>query len=233
MSNKIKYNDEVHEHIALSIRQYPTLYNCRTDVLEHMCCVLGNGYDWKDGRLVTDPYKKVYKSANQMIKEHRISFNEAMPASFKDIPKSPMSLAKDVLKETILRFKFDNAHILALVNWDTDDSIGTFFKNDMNYIYFKTGHRIYPMHKEYSTMLAIPDDARPEWVNACREMCIQIFKVDESAHYSNAYSDKDNNRNYKNNIHIADLALKNMATKFGKSSEFDNSYKEFLENNKG
>ena len=31
---------------------YPGLFKERVDVLNHLFCVIGNGYDWKNGELV-------------------------------------------------------------------------------------------------------------------------------------------------------------------------------------
>jgi len=40
------------ENIRWSLLMYPTIHKSRGDVLHHMYFVLGNGYEWVDGRLI-------------------------------------------------------------------------------------------------------------------------------------------------------------------------------------
>ena len=36
--------------------EYPTLFVDRVDALNHLFCTIGNGYDWKNGELVSSGY---------------------------------------------------------------------------------------------------------------------------------------------------------------------------------
>lgn len=36
----------------------PTIFKERTDCLNHLFCVIGNGYFWKNGELVEESYEK-------------------------------------------------------------------------------------------------------------------------------------------------------------------------------
>ena len=36
--------------------EYPTLFIDRVDALNHLFCTIGNGYDWKNGELVSSGY---------------------------------------------------------------------------------------------------------------------------------------------------------------------------------
>ena len=45
----------VDKKIAAHIRAYPTLFGCRTKVLEQWFCVIGNGTEWVDGELQAEP----------------------------------------------------------------------------------------------------------------------------------------------------------------------------------
>lgn len=51
---------ELQEVLAKSIWEYPSLYKTGGDVLRHMLCSYGTGYEWKDGELYY-PKEWVYK----------------------------------------------------------------------------------------------------------------------------------------------------------------------------
>lgn len=48
---------------------YKSIFPTRKHVLNHLFCVVGNGYDWKDGELVTEnDYTKRYRLRRSMKK---------------------------------------------------------------------------------------------------------------------------------------------------------------------
>lgn len=48
----------LHRNIVESIREYPTIYEFGADVLHHIFCVIGNGFEWRNGRAVEEKFPK-------------------------------------------------------------------------------------------------------------------------------------------------------------------------------
>ena len=62
--------NEVDEFVKQSILGYPSLNSSRFSVLKHVFCVLGNGYDWEDGR-PTDVTRKENLILNKCNRRER------------------------------------------------------------------------------------------------------------------------------------------------------------------
>ena len=60
----------VEQTLQVMTDKYPTIFYNRQTCLNHLFCVIGNGYDWKKGELV-DPIKEKYekKYSRMDIKE--------------------------------------------------------------------------------------------------------------------------------------------------------------------
>jgi len=211
----VKYIDEVHDHVALCIRQYPTLYKCRTFVLHHIFCVNGNGYRWENGRPWSETASPIYKTANAMIKDKRKMRDQRLgDQRLLDIVSSPRFLISEAYEESILRFRFDNSYNLALIPWVHKDSMFDFFESSRNPDLY-SGH-FYPMSPGYNMLDNIPNNVKPAWLAAAREMIMEILSAPKSAHSMLSYSAEQNEKVYRTNIRLAKKVSKDLNLRFGK-----------------
>jgi hypothetical protein len=78
----MKISDELAKILAQHIREYPTLFLTGGDVLENLFCVIGTGYEWSDGELIStinEPAKTVkkrYSSLNAYITDRKKRYPE-------------------------------------------------------------------------------------------------------------------------------------------------------------
>lgn len=222
MTNNLKYIDKVHESIASAIRNYPMLYNCRTDVLHHMFCIAGNGYYWKNGDLVCDSERE-FSTAEEMI-EHYHSLQNSYSDDVNDILikyQLPNTVTKQILSDVILTYKFNNAYQLALCKWERNIYAETFKRIDSTKIedlYFSPSS-IYPLDNEFNSFNDIPTNANPEWIDAAYEIIFQLFDIDKSYHGTS----------FKNNINVANTSLKKLIQRFNKLPNTGiQSYEEYV-----
>jgi len=82
------------ETIQSMYDHYPSLYQTRQECLNHLFCVLGNGYYWKDGELIdydeTEPINLLingkahqYNENNNIYKKCKSTINEMSKNNFK------------------------------------------------------------------------------------------------------------------------------------------------------
>jgi len=213
--SNVNYIDEVHEHVALCIRQYPTLYRCRTFVLHHIFCVNGNGYSWENGRpwCVTAP--PIYKTANAMIKDKKKMREQLLGGQRSlDSVNSLRFLVSEAYEESILRFRFDNSYNLALIPWVYKDLMSDFFDSSRSPNLYS--EHLYPMSPGYTMLDNIPNDVKPAWLSAAREMIVEILSAPKSAHSMLSYSKEQNEKVYRTNIRLAKKVSKDLNLRFGK-----------------
>lgn len=182
--------NRVDQRIAESIRAYPTLFGCRTKVLEYWFCVSGNGTEWVDGELQGEPLR-------EETLEEKIRFSTEWIQARVDDPHTQGNAElqarwRMMLLETSnqIRFRVENADTLALVPWGTlrDSPRG----------------RIYPMC-EYSRMACVPDDVKPEWLDAVREMILEVFGHEPKPEHA---------EEHQRNLAFADQTLQSLAQRF-------------------
>lgn len=184
-------DNPVDQRIAQSICAYPTLFGCRTKVLEFWFCVIGNGTEWVDGELQGEPFR-------EETLEEKIQFSTSWIQDRMDDPhtKNTADLQarwRMMLLETSnqIRFRVENAHTLALVPWGVlrDSPRG----------------RIYPMCS-YSRMAQVPSNVKPEWLAAVREMILEVFAYEPEL---------EDTEEHERNLVFADQILQSLAKRFG------------------
>lgn len=217
----------LNETIADSIRAYPTLYNCRTDVLHQFFCVNGNGMDWENGELV-DPYRRSEppRSLNQRIEEirKRVEENEFLRSlgnkpELSEFKQSYLvKLRVDAAREEMeIRFLYENADDLALTVWDTSPL------SSRDWLKPKA---IYPLC-QYSCMNEVPDDVKPEWLAAVREMILAVFEAPASKP-NHRQTAEQCAQEQSNNINFADNVLQSLNKRFGNEKNLPTAYQEFV-----
>jgi hypothetical protein len=182
--------------IANKIRRWPTLYRCRTDVLHAWFCMNGNGLDWENGEL--DSFDEEPSLQDHIRKEERN--NREMISKYPSIdgPDYQVSCAKRIAEIT---FRYENADKLALVNWDKHIL--------MDRVPPKP---IYPLC-EYAAMCNVPNDVKPEWLAAVREMIFVIFAFDPQTCVE--YQMHPKRYNHSQTVEMADKCLQDLAARFG------------------
>lgn len=198
--------------IADSIRRYPGLYRCRTDVLEQWFCVNGNGMEWENGKL-----NAVWEEKPMLTIEQHIAFHtEWMRARLAEAEEanSPYDQARYramINREAAnIRYTVENADDLALIPWST-----TYDANRQDGFNPKS---IYPLC-EYARMNRVPDDVDPEWLAAVREMIFHVFVSQPNQPPVARYTMEQAQKQHEHNIKFADQVLQNLAERFGYGGE--------------
>jgi hypothetical protein len=184
----------LNEHIIKVIKLYPTLFTNRTDVLHHLFCVIGNGYDWKGGRLVAPRHQ-----TDRRDPEENIHTYESYIAEYHynaDVHKFQEEIFRKIVEDNNerCRYRIDHAEELALTT-------GT-----LSYIY--------PLC-EYSKMNTVPNNVKPDWLDGCVEMIFTVITTVQTKYYEEI--------NHENNIKFAENCLHTLTQRFGEGILGDRS----------
>lgn len=167
---------------------WPSIHVNRFSVLHHLFCVIGNGFEWKDGELVetgSKEFKEVsIEDAIKRIIDDELSISDLISYKFlgmlsngnvKDLPS-----IKDKLQNVV------NNERERIINKINDKVYMTFRiderQADMSY----PSYERYPYHTvelyknpndvkfypicEYSRLCNLPDDIKTDWLIAARDM---------------------------------------------------------------
>lgn len=127
---------------------YKSIYQYRHQVIEQLFFVIGNGYDWLDGAIVSNsPYDHLEALHRQEDKwdaeeEEREKDWEALRARFPELGESPIAARR---RKTIGPHP-DDGRPLAL----------------------------YPVSEGYSNIFLVPDDVTDEWLQVAYEAAIML-----------------------------------------------------------
>lgn len=133
--------------------QWPDLYpqGMRLPVIDHIFFVIGGGYSWFDGGLVsTSPYAHIESNRR---KERDKDLEKALEA------------AKEIRKMVKER-KLAKGEELDFDDLDWDEQRAIFWKQDV--------YRFYPASEGYSNICLVPDDVKPEWLALAYEAAILL-----------------------------------------------------------
>lgn len=167
---------------------WPSIHVNRFSVLHHLFCVIGNGFEWKDGELVetgSKEFKEIsIEDAIKRIIDDELSISDLISYKFlgmlsngnvKDLPS-----IKDKLQNVV------NNERERIINKINDKVYMTFRiderQADMSY----PSYERYPYHTvelyknpndvkfypicEYSRLCNLPDDIKTDWLIAARDM---------------------------------------------------------------
>lgn len=134
--------------MKLCFKYYGDLYPNRVALLDHIFFVIGNGYDWLDGAVVSNSpdghleskeADKVFKKMKTQMKRDRAEIDKLLAQI-------------DIIRET---------------ETDTLDA----FRNQ----YWTTGtYAFYPVSEGYSLICEVPDDVRPDWLALAYEAALLL-----------------------------------------------------------
>ena len=128
----------------------PRLFPTRQKALNHLFCVIGNGYEWVNGELVYEDDEPYCENEPDIISKSPMTDEEFEVYHQKWIEETvelKCSINPKVTREEALRVTLENCH-----KW-------------------------YPLSKEFSHIYNLPDNIIPEW-KALAEECKEMLRKD-------------------------------------------------------
>ena len=145
--------------------EYPKLFPVRQQALDQLFCVVGNGYSWYKGEVVSDEELFIWDDKlERFIIDPDYKIDEEP-----DIISIPLKTEEEYMKE-IEDFRMSLAE--ARYHFYPETSIEEHYK-DLEHNFNKW----YPLSKEYSLIYNVPDDITPEW-KALVEECKELLRKD-------------------------------------------------------
>lgn len=150
---------------------YPTLFKDRADCLNHLFCVIGNGYDWVNGELVEGP--EDYSAEEQKYFEDRLKEGKAfqynkmsLRAEALEYYRRRMEKHPEECSNNALSRKLDEEYFNSI----PDDQYHKYERRKRWYFYINIpGHERIDYHYEYSYLWNYPEDIKPDWLAAIEE----------------------------------------------------------------
>ena len=143
-----KAPDSPDELFPKLFRRWKTIYRTRVDIIDHLFFVIGNGYSWLDGAMVSTS------------DDDR---NEEKPKVLPP-PGSP-----EYLSEEFFKLSSKEQRVITDAHYDAEEdalAIGP-LPDDGSFRNF------YPVC-QYSAILCIPDDVRPDWLAVAYEAALML-----------------------------------------------------------
>lgn len=169
----------VEETFKNCYESYPTLFRTRLDCIDHILFVIGNGYGWLDGACIDEsPEEKSERSSPAYIKQL-----EAKRAEYtKSLGPDTDAWHSHVLKRALEREErgeiqrlwddLDYRNLNDVLELEDLKKPGPFPDDGKPRIFFPVG--------QYSRILSIPDNVRPDWLEVCLEAALALR--DRSGH---------------------------------------------------
>ena len=145
--------------------EYPKLFPVRQQALDHLFCVVGNGYSWYKGEIVSDNELFIW---DNKIERFIIDPDYEMDVE-SDITSTPPKTEEEYIKDMEERHMF-----LAEIKHGVcpETSVEEHYKDLENNF-----RKWYPLSKKYSLIYEVPVDVTPEW-KALVEECKDLLRKD-------------------------------------------------------
>ena len=145
--------------------EFPKLFPVRQRALNHLFCVIGNGYSWHKGEIVSDNELFIW---DNKIERFIIDPDYEIDAE-SDIISTPPKTEEEYMKDMEERHMF-----LAEIKHGVcpETSIEDHYKDLENNF-----RKWYLLSKKYSLIYEVPDDVTPEW-KALVEECKELLRKD-------------------------------------------------------
>lgn len=174
--------------IKKAMLTYPTVYPTRERFLSHVFLVIGNGYDWNNGVLVSYGDIRVFKNREEFVSDIDKRITHAIEQSDKRIKEyNDESDPFDKLDEETLKKVTDReAERLAERLEDLQDELKTrydMFDNIKKYVaaqateYKNPGYYEMNICKPYAKICNIPDDIEESWLDGAIEIAELLLPV--------------------------------------------------------
>lgn len=144
---------------------YPGLFPVRQKALNHLFCVIGNGYSWYRGEVVSDDELFIWDNKFERF---------IVDPDYKVDEEPDISSISPKSEEEYMKEKEEWHMSLAKLRYTLhpEMSIEEHYK-DIEYNFYKW----YPLSKNYSLIYKVPDDVTPEW-KALVEECKAMMRKD-------------------------------------------------------
>ena len=165
----MKFKDTLY----IALLNYPMIYPTALDVYIHLFATIGNAYEWANGELVRVDVmpEKSYTNPEDAIKQCIIDCKNFHKHSMKMISESRPALTPEMYKQ--LKQSIAETHekektelIERIKNTDSrmvDLSVRINSKSDVP---LRETTFFYPLSKEFSAICNLPDDIKPDWLEA-------------------------------------------------------------------
>lgn len=171
----------VQDTVKKMLMLYPSITLNALDAYEHLFCVIGNGYEWKDGELVElcDPedagvptlQKAIYKVLRRKLLDNPAISLEAAMFVLNQKGDDEKDNTKQCIEELFKRTYKSLNEDLSLI-FRTEERMNDFEPHTAER-YPEVRH-IWPVNIyelcEYSEMCCLPDDIKPDWLEAAEKM---------------------------------------------------------------
>lgn len=173
-------------NVELTIQEmfdkYPTLFKERADCLNHLFCVIGNGYSWVNGELVLNEDKITKKEIK--ILESRLVDGKAFQHNKLSLKAEAIIYLEESVKEGFYEeFPAEVAEKLIEARKKTIDKLpdDVYYRSPRSkrwgfYVNIPGKERI-DYHKEYAELWNYPTDIKPDWIEAIEE-CKLLLRED-------------------------------------------------------
>lgn len=138
-------------------------YTSRQDALNQLFCVLGNGYEWKEGELVDSSILYEYDSLSDALVE--LPFEKDTAPDI--ISKAPITDEEAEIQRQQWIEQFAKLKCVCNKSLSYEDALKTTLENT---------HKWYPLSK-LAHICNLPEDITPEW-KAVAEECKAMLKKD-------------------------------------------------------
>ena len=141
--------------------EFPKLFPVRQQALNHLFCVIGNGYSWYKGEVVSDNELFIW---DNKIERFIIDPDYEIDEESDIISTSPKTEEENM--KDMEEWRMTLTELRHSIHPET--SIEEHYKDLKNNF-----HKWYPLSKKYSLIYTVPDDVTPEWkalVEECKEM---------------------------------------------------------------
>lgn len=153
---------------------YPSIYKNALDVYSHMFICIGNGYEWKNGQLVSIEDRKLATVEEGVIKCLNFHLVDHDPEEYMDALK-PLLTEEQYRKHKIANYKRYIDEVKDVFRWE--EKIDDFsFAWDEEYQKLHERNEKHP-HKQtfinfcnYSKICNLPDNIKKDWLEAAEKM---------------------------------------------------------------
>ena len=151
---------------------YPTLFKDRSDCLNQLFCVIGNGYEWYNGELAEDA-DAYSKEEIKNLKSHLVD-GKAFQHNKMSLRAEALEYHKRYMEKhqndtditTEIKRKLDKEYFDSI----PDDVYHKYPRRKRWYFYVNIpGKERIDYHKDYAFLWNYPEDIKPDWLAALEE----------------------------------------------------------------
>lgn len=150
---------------------YPTLFKDRADCLNHLFCVIGNGYEWINGELVEDIDVDTYSKEEIKILENHLVDGKAFQHNLLSL-KEEAEIYYDKVYEKSKNTQ-DFKPLLTKEEYLSKYEDNKYHRHERRkrwYFYINIpGKEKIDYHYNYSYLWNYPEDIKPDWLEAIEE----------------------------------------------------------------